>query len=75
MTSKAMLIVGLLSLLCASILCVHKDAQPKRDFTLYQMEIIDEHEVRLTTENDTLILSFENAYALAGQDNGVFVTE
>ena len=75
MVSKVSLTVGLLCLLCSAILVNHKPQQQEKEIMLYQMEIIDEHEVCLTSDTDTLTLLFENAYALAEQNNQVFVMQ
>ena len=75
MTSKVMLTVGLLCLLCSSILVTNKDVEHKKEMIEYHMTIIDEHEVLLTSQRDTLSISFENAYALAGQNDVVFVIQ
>ena len=75
MTSKLSLTVGLLCLLCSAILVSHTPSQQKKEMIEYQMTIIDEHEVMLASQRDTVILLFENAYALAEQNDVVFVVQ
>lgn len=39
----------------------------------YYMQIVDEHEVRLISSHDTIVLYFENAYALEEQSKTVII--
>ena len=49
--------------------------QPADSMTEYTWEIVDDHEVRFLHEDgDTFAVLFENAYALAGQNNVAFLT-
>ena len=49
-----------------------KKEVPNKEMVTYDLSIIDEHEVRLTTKKDTIILYFENATVLS-EETTVFV--
>lgn len=64
----------LLMFLCLFIFVILITSKKEREKELvsYNITIVDEHEVRLTTKNDTIILLFENASVLS-DENVIFV--